>query len=86
MEVDDTIDTGDEVLAVGNIVYPVDVTEVVTKVVISNDVVAVTVVVVVIDVVDNVVVVCSSTNTWFLIIAGKSLSVLSFSTSYTYKS
>ena len=33
-----------------------------------------------------VVVVCSSTNTWFIIIAGNWLSVLSFSTSYTYKS
>ena len=65
MEVDDTIDTADEVLAVGNIVYPVDVTEVVTKVVISNDVVAVIIVVVVVVfvVVDNVVVVCSFTNT-----------------------
>ena len=41
----------------------------------------VTVVVVVV-----VVVVCSSTNTWFIIIAGNWLSVLSFSTSYTYKS
>ena len=32
MEIDDTIDTGDEVLVVGNIVYPVDATKVVSKV------------------------------------------------------
>ena len=32
MEIDDAIDRGDEVLVVGNIVYPVDATEVVSKV------------------------------------------------------
>ena len=34
----------------------------------------------------NVGVVCSFTNTWFIIIAGESLTVLSLSTSYIYKS
>ena len=39
MEIDYTVDTEDEVQAVGNIVYPVDVTKVVVTKVVSNVVV-----------------------------------------------